>query len=157
MAHGVLEILLVEAHGLPHADFLHKIDPYVLVYYKGQERKTTIATGQGGNPRWNKKLKFRAEYPGSGRDYKLTFKVMDHDTFTSDDFLGQTTIHVDDLLSLGVEKGSYDMRTTKYRLDAANGNYCGDIKIGVKFTCEAMVDDEDDDDDIGGWKDSNYE
>ncbi|KAK9742445.1 hypothetical protein RND81_03G173600 [Saponaria officinalis] len=155
MTQGLLEILLVEAHGLPHTDFLHKIDPYVLVYYKGQERKTTIARRQGRNPKWNEQLKFRAEYPGSGSDYKLTFKVMDHDTFSSDDFLGQTTIYVDDLLSLGVENGYYEMSTTKYRLDAANGTYCGDIKIGVKFTCKNTKVDENEE--FGGWKDSNYE
>ncbi|KAL9230138.1 hypothetical protein vseg_005526 [Gypsophila vaccaria] len=144
MTQGLLEVLLVEAHGLPHTDFLQKNDPYVLVHYKGQEKKTTIATRQGINPKWNEKLRFNVEYSGSRSNYKLTFKVMDHDTFSSDDFLGQTTIYVDDLLALGVENGSYEMRTAKYRLDAANGAYCGDIKIGVKFTCKTTVDDKED-------------
>jgi len=47
--------------------------------------------GHGGNPKWNEKLTLRAEYPGSGGDYKLYLRIMDKDTFSSDDFLGQTT------------------------------------------------------------------
>lgn len=47
--------------------------------------------GQGSNPEWNQKLTFRAEYPGSGGDYNIIFKIMDHDTFSSDDFIGETT------------------------------------------------------------------
>ncbi|KAK9683308.1 hypothetical protein RND81_10G130800 [Saponaria officinalis] len=156
MTRGFLEVLVVDAHGLPGGDFLQKIDPYVLVYYKGQERKTTIARGQGKNPRWNEKLGFSAEYPGSGSDYKLILKVMDHDTFSRDDFLGHTTVHIEDLLAFGVENGSYEMRTTKYRLDAANGTYCGDIKIGVRFSCKP-IEGNDEGEELGGWKSSDYE
>lgn len=45
----------------------------------------------GGCPVWNETLKFRAEYPGQGTDYKLTLKIMDKDTFTKDDFVGEAT------------------------------------------------------------------
>jgi len=154
MTNGLLEVLVVEAHGLPGADFLNNIDPYVLVYYKGQERKTSIARGQGKNPRWNMPLTFKAEYPGSGSDYKLTFKIMDHDMFSSDDFIGQTLVHVEDLLVLGVERGTYEMHTTKYRLEAADGTYCGDIKLGLKFK---KIEGNDDEEEIGGWKSGDYE
>ncbi|XP_074308246.1 16 kDa phloem protein 1 [Silene latifolia] len=157
MTLGLLEVLVIEAHGLPDGDFIDKIDPYVLVYYKGQERKTKIARGEGKNPKWNAQLRLSAEYPGSGNDYKLLFKVMDHDTFSADDFLGQTLIHVDDLLAIGVEKGSYEMRPTKYRLEDTNGTYCGDIKIGVKFSSKKIEGNDDDDEEIGGWKNSDYE
>ena len=47
-------------------------------------------TGHGGNPKWNEKLTLKAEYPGSGGDYRLYLRIMDKDTFSSDDFLGQT-------------------------------------------------------------------
>jgi hypothetical protein len=40
---------------------------------------------------WNERLIFRVEYPGSGEQYKLTLKIMDKDTFTSDDFVGEAT------------------------------------------------------------------
>lgn len=47
--------------------------------------------GQGGNPVWNERLIFRVEYPGSGEQYKLTLKIMDKDTFTADDTIGEAT------------------------------------------------------------------
>lgn len=40
---------------------------------------------------WNERLIFRVEYPGSGEQYKLTFKIMDKDTFTPDDTIGEAT------------------------------------------------------------------
>ncbi|KMT18324.1 hypothetical protein BVRB_2g024820 isoform B [Beta vulgaris subsp. vulgaris] len=153
MTAGLLEVLVVSACGLPKLDFLtDKIDPYVLVNYKGQERKTRIARGQGGNPEWNQKFTFRAEYPGSGSDYNINLKIMDHDTFSSDDFIGETMIHVEDLLALGVDNGSYEMNSTKFRVIGSDQKYRGEIKVGVKFT--KTSNDDDDEEEIGGWKDS---
>ncbi|XP_057523760.1 16 kDa phloem protein 1 isoform X2 [Amaranthus tricolor] len=149
-ATGILEVLVVSANGLSNADFLSKIDPYVVVQYKGQERKTHIARGQGNNPEWNQKMKFRAEYPGSGTDYNITLKLMDHDTFSKDDFLGRTTIHVGDLLAMGVEKGSYDLHPSKFRVIGHDKKYSGDIKVGVKFTKTSNNLDEEEH--FGGWK-----
>ena len=45
----------------------------------------------GESPVWNEKFKFQAEYPGSGGDYKIILKVMDKDTLSADDFIGQAT------------------------------------------------------------------
>lgn len=143
---------MIEAHDLPSHDFLHKMDPYVVVRYKGQERKTTVARRQGGNPKWNEKLRLMAEYPGSGSDYKLNLRIMDKDTFSSDDFIGEATIYVEDLLALGVENGSYEMRTTKYKVEGFDGTYRGDIKVGVKFISQGAT--KEDEEEFGGWKDS---
>ncbi|KAJ0101899.1 hypothetical protein Patl1_06404 [Pistacia atlantica] len=116
MAIGLMEVLLVNAKGLSDTDFLGDVDPYVVMQYKGQERKSSVAqgyqkcfqiarsafkkkyvhtviicAGQGGNPSWNEKFTFRVEYPGCGGQYKLVLKIMDKDTFTHDDFLGEAT------------------------------------------------------------------
>ena len=47
--------------------------------------------GQGGHPVWNERLTFKVEYPGQGGEYKLSLKIMDKDTFSSDDFIGGAT------------------------------------------------------------------
>jgi hypothetical protein len=47
--------------------------------------------GQGGSPVWNEKITFRVEYPGQSDQYKLILKIMDKDTFSTDDFIGQAT------------------------------------------------------------------
>ena len=46
---------------------------------------------EGGSPVWNETFTFRAEYPGSGDDFKLVLKIMDHDNLSADDFIGQTS------------------------------------------------------------------
>ncbi|XP_039067122.1 16 kDa phloem protein 1-like [Hibiscus syriacus] len=112
MASGILEVFLVSAKGLDDTDFL----------------------GDGSNPSWNEKFTFRVEYPGSGGDYKLILKIMDKDTFSSDDFIGQATIYVKDLLAIGAEKGSAEIHPTKHSVVNAENSYRGDITVGVTFT-----------------------
>lgn len=51
----------------------------------------TRETGQGSKPVWDEKFSFRVEYPGANDQYKLILNVMDKDTFSADDYLGQAT------------------------------------------------------------------
>lgn len=48
-----------------------------------------INAGQGSKPEWNEKFTFKIEYPSVDGQYKLILKLMDHDTFSSDDYLGE--------------------------------------------------------------------
>ncbi|CAN1257514.1 16 kDa phloem protein 1 [Linum perenne] len=135
MAIGILEVHVVSAKGLSNTDFLGGIDPYVVVQYRNQERKTSVAREAGGSPAWNEKLSFRVEYPAQGGDHKLTLKIMDHDNFTADDFVGIATIHqVKDVLETGVEKGSYELRPCKHSVVTADNSYHGELIVGLKFT-----------------------
>ncbi|XP_023550200.1 elicitor-responsive protein 1-like [Cucurbita pepo subsp. pepo] len=153
MAIGTLEVKLVNAKGLRGTDFLGGIDPYVLIQYKGQERKSSVARDEGGSPVWNETFTFRAEYPGSCDDFKLVLKIMDHDNFSADDFIGQTSIYVEDLLALGAENGVSELRAQKYSVVGANLNYSGEIQVGVSFTQkETQYDGEE----VGGWQESEY-
>ncbi|KAG8390859.1 hypothetical protein BUALT_Bualt01G0127500 [Buddleja alternifolia] len=111
MTIGIMEVVLMGARGLKNTDhFFGKIDPYVVIQYKNQEHSSRTARvlisllmsiklndiGQGSKPLWNEKFSFRVEYPASkvlGEDnekYKLFLQIMDSDTFTHDDDLGQT-------------------------------------------------------------------
>ena len=53
-------------------------------------RYTNIGAGQGGSPVWNEKITFRVGY-SEGHQYKLILNIMDKDTFSADDFIGQAT------------------------------------------------------------------
>ncbi|CAN0909509.1 16 kDa phloem protein 1 [Linum grandiflorum] len=156
MAIGILEVHVVSAKGLSSTDFLSGMDPYVVVEYRNQERKTSVAREAGGSPAWNEKLSFRVEYPAPhGGDYKLTLKIMDHDTFTVDDFVGIATIQqVKEVLETGVEKGSYELRPCKYSVVAADNSYRGEIKVGLTFTLKAG--DGGDGQQFGGWRESTF-
>ncbi|GAV90367.1 C2 domain-containing protein [Cephalotus follicularis] len=156
MAIGLMEVMLVNAKGLEGTDFhfFEKIDPYVLIHYKGQEHKSSVARGQGKNPVWNDKFTFKVEFPGSGHEYELILKLMDKDTFSADDFLGQATIYVKDLLAEGVERGSAQLHPLKYRVVGANQCYCGEVQVGVTFTLKE--EEEIDEQEFGGWKQSHF-
>lgn len=52
-----------------------------------------LNTGAGSKPVWNEKFSFRVEYPdntAAANGYKLFLKVMDRDSFTADEFIGET-------------------------------------------------------------------
>ncbi|GAB4841131.1 hypothetical protein Ancab_021875 [Ancistrocladus abbreviatus] len=153
---GLMQVALMEARGLHDTDIFGKMDPYVVIRYKGQERKSSVARGQGGSPTWNEKFIFRAEYPGSGGDYKLILRIMDKDTFSADDFLGQVTIYVKDLLATGVENGKAEMHPCKYSVVGPDESYCGEIKVGVTFTSNSKVGEGSDLEEYGGWKESHH-
>ncbi|KAL4576274.1 hypothetical protein LXL04_012366 [Taraxacum kok-saghyz] len=152
MTIGIMEVNVVDARGLKKSDLLNKIDPYVLVQYRSQEHKSLIAKGQGSNPKWNQKFTFRVEYPGADDQPKLVLKIMDHDTFSSDDSIGQTTIHLKEVFEYGVENGSSELRLQKYRVVDSSQSYSGDIRVGITFT--PRVETEYYAQEFGGWKES---
>ncbi|XP_041000577.1 16 kDa phloem protein 1-like [Juglans microcarpa x Juglans regia] len=154
MAIGTMEVLLVNAKGLGDTDFFGRMDPYVLIQFKSQERKSSVARGEGGSPAWNEKFTFRVEYPGEGDQYKLILKIMDKDTFSADDFIGQATIYVKDLLAVGVENGTAELHPRKYSVVRTDQTYCGEIEVGVTFTLK--VEENYSEEELGGWKQSHH-
>ncbi|XP_068668569.1 elicitor-responsive protein 1-like [Aristolochia californica] len=152
MPTGILEVLLVDAQGLGNTDFLNKMDTYVLMQYKTQERKSSVARGQGRNPVWNEKFTFRVDYPGAGNQYKLLFKIMDRDSFSRDDFVGEASMYIEELLALGVERGKAELLPARLRVTLADKTYYGEIRVGVSFTRKVEV--MNDQEEYGGWKHS---
>ncbi|KAL0725586.1 hypothetical protein Bca4012_040185 [Brassica carinata] len=153
MAVGILEVNLISGKGLKRSDFLGKIDPYVEIQYKGQTRKSSVVKDGGRNPTWNEKLKLRAEFPGSGTDYKLIIKVMDRDTFSADDFIGEATVYVKELLEMGVENGKMELRPTKYNVVDSDLSFVGEITIGLSYS---VTQEKGEGEQFGGWKHSQF-
>ncbi|KAL6311852.1 hypothetical protein AAG906_024446 [Vitis piasezkii] len=152
MTIGMLEVLLLDARGLQDTDFLGGMDPYVLIQYKNQERKSSVARGLR-SPVWNEVHIQSGISRGEGQ-YKLVLKIMDKDTFSADDFLGQASIYLEDLLALGVENGKAELHPCKYRVVRTDQTYCGEIRVGINFT--PKVKEEKDEIQVGGWKESDY-
>ncbi|CAI9774899.1 unnamed protein product [Fraxinus pennsylvanica] len=130
---GIMKVRLVSAKGLKRSHFLGGMDPYVVVQYRNQESKSSIAKGQGRNPKWNEKFKYSVDYPVADEQHKLVLKIMDHNTYSADDYLGEAKIYVTELIELGVEKGKAKLRPQKYRVVDTNLTYCGEIQVGIKF------------------------
>ncbi|KAK4371422.1 hypothetical protein RND71_010897 [Anisodus tanguticus] len=84
-------------------------------------------------------------------NYKLMLKLMDHDTFSSDDYLGEATIYLKEFIELGLENGRAEIHPSKYSVVGSDQCYCGEIQVGITFTSKESVEEEE----YGGWKDSS--
>ncbi|KAI3984891.1 hypothetical protein MKX01_004659 [Papaver californicum] len=134
---GLLEVVVVDAKGLKDLErFTGGMDPHVIIKTKGKSEIALLLKIRAFKPVWNKKFSFRVQYPDNtgGNGYKFILKLMDKDTSTADDFIGETVIYVEDLLALGGEKGKYQIRPSKYRVVGSNKKYNGEIRVGLSFT-----------------------
>lgn len=140
MRRGSLDVLLVGAKGLENSDFLCNMDPYVIITCRTQEQKSNVASGQGSEPEWNENFVFTLSDGVS----ELSIKIMDSDSGTEDDFVGEAKIPLEALL----EEGS--VPPTAYNV-VKDEQFCGEIRVGLTFTPEAAEQES-----YGGWKDSSY-
>ncbi|KAG6437597.1 hypothetical protein SASPL_102516 [Salvia splendens] len=142
MTRGTLEVLLVSAKGLDNSDFLSKSDPYAVITYRTQEKTSGIASVQGSSSEWNESFLFSIS--SDGTDLKI--KLMDKDTFTADDFMGEATIPLQPLF---VENNVPPMAYHVVKED----KYCGQIRVGLTFTPQRSRGLEEES--YGGWKESS--
>ncbi|KAG1361276.1 elicitor-responsive protein 3 [Cocos nucifera] len=77
----------------------------------------------GSNPEWNKTFVFTL----SGYFLELTIKLMDSDSFSNDDFLGEAKIPLEPLFMKG------RLPPTVYNV-VKDHEYHGEIKVGLTFT-----------------------
>ncbi|PKI55247.1 hypothetical protein CRG98_024364 [Punica granatum] len=128
MVQGKLEVLLISAKGLENTDFLCNMDPYVILTCRTQEKKSSIASGKGAEPEWNETFVFTV----SGSVSELNMKIMDSDSGTSDDLVGEATIPLEPLF----EEGS--LPATSYNV-VKNDEFCGEIRVSLTFTPEVRA------------------
>ncbi|KAK7282066.1 hypothetical protein RIF29_10581 [Crotalaria pallida] len=149
MPRGTLEVILVSAKGLHNSDFLKKMDPYVILTYRAQEHKSSVAKGAGSNPRWNESFLFTVSDSVS----ELNLRLMDKDSFSKDDFLGEAKIRLEPVFVEG------SITETAYNV-VKEHEYCGEVKVALTFNPEKRSDlgFGEDESNIGGWRESvrNY-
>ncbi|PON86445.1 C2 domain containing protein [Trema orientale] len=148
MAQGTLEVLLVGAKGLENTDFLNNMDPYVTLTCRTQEQKSSIASGKGTEPEWNETFVFNVNSDGVS---ELTLKILDSDTGSQDDFVGEATISLESVFSEGT------IPPTVYNV-IKDEEYRGEIRVGLTFTREERGDRgfSAGEESFGGWKESTY-
>uniref|UniRef100_A0A0D3F832 C2 domain-containing protein n=1 Tax=Oryza barthii TaxID=65489 RepID=A0A0D3F832_9ORYZ len=142
MVHGTLEVLLVGAKGLENTDYLCNMDPYAVLKCRSQEQRSSIASGKGSNPEWNENFVFTV----SDKATELLIKLLDSDTGSADDFVGEATIPLEAVYTEG------SIPPTLYNV-VKDEHYCGEIKVGLTFTPED-VRQRGLPEDFGGWKQS---
>uniref|UniRef100_A0A453P5X2 C2 domain-containing protein n=1 Tax=Aegilops tauschii subsp. strangulata TaxID=200361 RepID=A0A453P5X2_AEGTS len=82
--------------------------------------------GKGSNPEWNESFVFTV----SDQATELVIKLMDSDSGTSDDFVGEATIPLEAVYTEG------SIPPTVYNV-VKGEHYCGEIKVGLTFTPES--------------------
>ncbi|ESW11956.1 hypothetical protein PHAVU_008G073400 [Phaseolus vulgaris] len=125
MPRGTLEVILTSANHLHNSDFFGKMDPYVILTYRTQEHRSSVAKGAGSKPRWNESFLFTVSDSVS----ELSLRLMDKDTLTKDDFLGETRINLEPVFDVGsIPESSYNV--------VKDQNYCGEVKVALTFNPE---------------------
>uniref|UniRef100_A0ACD5YA25 Uncharacterized protein n=2 Tax=Avena sativa TaxID=4498 RepID=A0ACD5YA25_AVESA len=148
MVRGKLEVLLVSAKGLDDSDFFNKMDPYVILTWRSNEQKSTVATGAGGEPEWNETFVFAVSGSSADNSPELSVKIMDSDAFSADDLVGEASIPLEAVL---LEVGSLPPAVHRVVKDE---EYRGEIKIALTFTPAQENDDDDEEESYGGWNQS---
>ncbi|CAL5026289.1 unnamed protein product [Urochloa decumbens] len=121
MAHGTLEVLLVGAKGLENTDYLSNMDPYAVLKCRSQEQKSSVASGS--DPEWNETFVFTV----SDSTEELFIKLLDSDSGTDDDFVGEATIPLEAVFT------ERSIPPIVYNV-VKDEEYRGEIKVGLTFT-----------------------
>ncbi|KAJ4842960.1 hypothetical protein Tsubulata_020019 [Turnera subulata] len=105
-----------------------------------------VHAGAGSVPEWNETFVFTV----SEGTKELSLKIMDKDTISEDDFLGETSISLEPVFVEG------NLQPTSYNV-VKDSEYRGEIRVGLTFTPQEdgsrRLDTEDS---YGGWKESAY-
>ncbi|XP_027338343.1 C2 domain-containing protein At1g63220-like [Abrus precatorius] len=125
MPRGTLEVILISAKDLHDSDFFKKMDPYVILTYRTQEHRSSVAKGAGSKAHWNESFLFTVSDSVS----ELNLRLMDKDSLTNDDFLGQTKINLETVFAEGT------IPETAYNV-VKEQEYCGELKVALTFNSE---------------------
>ncbi|KAL0379568.1 UNVERIFIED_CONTAM: Elicitor-responsive protein 3 [Sesamum angustifolium] len=144
MPQGTLEVVLVSAIGLENTDFLANMDPYVILTCQSQEKKSKVASGQGSSPKWNEAFLFTV----SSGAKELNIRILDKDNFTADDVVGEANIPLEPVFE------QEEVPPTTYNV-VKDDQYCGGIRVGLKFTSQGTRDRGFPEEELGGWRSSS--
>ena len=91
---GKVALVLHEAEGLPKGDLIGKSDPYAVISYDDDKKKTpTVKNSQ--NPQWNYETDLPVNEDGP---QNIDIDVFDKDRIGKDKLLGSTSIDIADLM-----------------------------------------------------------
>ncbi|XP_043718080.1 elicitor-responsive protein 3 [Telopea speciosissima] len=139
MEGGILEVLLVNAEGLRHTNFIGKPRYYVILQCGDQTHKSKITTAKKKKAFWNEKFKFKIPFSQWQNLSHLKLRIMDKETFTEGGFVGETIVHLGGILTEGNDKGFIEVEPTLYNVVLEDDTYKGEIKIGFKFMANVEV------------------
>lgn len=93
---GSLIIKPTSARLTRDTEFLGKMDPYCVVKLGNQKQRTATHHSAGKFPSWRESIVFRRTY-----EDMITFEVWDSDSASADDIIGEGTIPIHSILTVG--------------------------------------------------------
>ena len=120
---GTLIVKPLNAKLLIDEEMLGTMDPYVRVKVGNNVKSTNWDEGGGKNPTWKDSLPFENI---TAQDSLISLDVFDHDNVSSDDFLGNVTIDIKQILEKKSVKSGYDL--------IRDGKVTGEIYVRFDFT-----------------------
>eukprot|EP01120_Amphizonella_sp_Union-15-10_P010188 TRINITY_DN4049_c0_g1_i1.p1 TRINITY_DN4049_c0_g1~~TRINITY_DN4049_c0_g1_i1.p1 ORF type:complete len:492 (-),score=99.60 TRINITY_DN4049_c0_g1_i1:94-1569(-) len=128
---GVLEITVIEAKNLAGLGRTGTSDPYAVVkssFNKQQFKTKTIK--RTVSPSWNETFKFYTKTP----EGQISIKIWDKDRWTSDDFLGEATVSLDNLsLENPVEEWYQLKNEPKKHRNKEKSTLPGEVKLRLHY------------------------
>ncbi|XP_002872950.2 elicitor-responsive protein 3 [Arabidopsis lyrata subsp. lyrata] len=133
MKRGLLEVFLVDAHGITHTNFIGSPVYYVLLQCGIKEYRSKMSKGDNDNALWNQKFVF--DFPMS-QWKKLTyikFRIMDKELFKDGGFVGETIIHLGGIITEGRDRGYMEIKPAPYNVVLEDDTFKGELKVGLRF------------------------
>ncbi|KAJ4955516.1 hypothetical protein NE237_012299 [Protea cynaroides] len=139
MKEGILEVLLVNAEGIRHTNFIGKPGYYVILQCGDQTHKSKITRGKDEKAFWNEKIEFKFPIFKWQKLTYLKLRIMDKEMFSEGGFVGETIIHLGGILTEGNDKGFIEVQPTRYNVVLEDDTYKGEIKVGLKFMANVCM------------------
>ncbi|CAN6238907.1 unnamed protein product [Urochloa humidicola] len=138
---GVLELLLVSAEDLKHAHHHPRRSKrhYVTIECGGKIVSSKITPGRGKKIWWNEKFRFPLSDAECKDLEKVTLTIMEIDKLAQDTPVGETKVHVGEIISEGSELEFLQMKPAPYNVVLEDGTYKGVLKLGIKFISSASL------------------
>ncbi|KAJ3680502.1 hypothetical protein LUZ60_016780 [Juncus effusus] len=133
MKGGALEVLLVSAEDLKNPHILGSLSHYAIIQCGNQQFESKITSEVDNKVWWNEKFRFILSPSECKEVPKLKVTIMDKDKIMEDCFLGETTVHLNEIVEEGCCKGFVEIKPSSYNVVLEDGSYEGELKLGLKF------------------------
>ncbi|KAK3154841.1 hypothetical protein QOZ80_2BG0195760 [Eleusine coracana subsp. coracana] len=89
---------------------------------------------------WNEKFRFPLSAAECRELAKVTLTVKERDKFSQDTAVGETRVHVGEIIAEGSERDFLQMKPAPYNIVLEDGTYKGVLKLGIKFISNVNLD-----------------
>ncbi|KAL1213616.1 Elicitor-responsive protein 3 [Cardamine amara subsp. amara] len=133
MKRGILEVVLVDAHGITHTNFIGRPVYYVLLKCGTKEYRSKMSKGANDNALWNQKFVFDFPMSEWKKLTNIKVRIMDKELFKDGGFVGETIISLEGIITEGRDRGYMEIKPAPYNVVLDDDTFKGELKLGLRF------------------------